>query len=127
MSSSGRDPLRRLPLAVLLCDGEPLPLQVRVADTFFARLRGLLGIRLAPTTALYIRPCQSIHMWGMRVALDVVFVDAAGVVLRVCEAKPFQIKSEPRASAVLECAAGTAQRLHLAPGQRLVLAPPPSS
>lgn len=124
MSSSGLDPLRHLPLAVLLCNGEPLPLQVRVADTFFARLRGLLGIRLASTTALYIRPCQSIHMWGMRVALDVVFIDAAGIVIRICDAKPFQIRSARGACAVLECAAGTAQRLHLAPGQRLVLAPP---
>lgn len=66
-------------------------------------------------------------MWGMRVALDVVFVDSAGEILHVCEAKPWQLKGVARAEAVLECAAGTAKRLRLTCGQRLLLTPSPSS
>lgn len=120
--SSLNDPLDHLPLASVSRDGTLLPLQVRIADTFFSRLRGLLGIDLKSETSLYIRPCRSIHMWGMRVALDVVFIDSTGEILHICEAKPWQIKGVARACAVYECAAGTSQRLGLKPGQRLDLA-----
>lgn len=121
MASKGSAPLRHLPQAVLWRNEQRL-LDVRIAETYFSRLRGLLGIQLAPDVALYISPCRSIHMWGMGHALDVIFVDHDGSILAVCEAKPWQIRSFRSADAVLECATGTARRLGLAPGQRLRLA-----
>ncbi|AMM24612.1 DUF192 domain-containing protein [Variovorax sp. PAMC 28711] len=123
MASSGPDPLLHLPMVALSRDGVALPLKVRIANTFLSRLRGLLGVRLSPDAGLYIVPCSSIHMWGMRVTLDVIFVDRAGEILRVCEVRPWQLKSVSRAHAVLECATGTAKRLGLAPGQRLLPVP----
>jgi uncharacterized membrane protein (UPF0127 family) len=50
------------------------------------RMRGLLdrdGLELGE--ALVISPCNSVHMFGMTFALDVVFVSAAGAVVRVLE------------------------------------------
>ncbi len=53
-----------------------------VADTVFARLRGLLGRRgLDPGEALVLRPCPSVHMFFMAFPLDVAFVDGDGKVV----------------------------------------------
>jgi len=48
------------------------------------RLRGLLGrTSLGPDAALLIERCGAVHTVGMRFALDLVFLDHAGRVLRV--------------------------------------------
>ena len=40
--------------------------KLMVADTFWKRLRGLLGTREWPEgNALLINPCNSVHMFGM--------------------------------------------------------------
>ncbi len=50
------------------------------------RARGLLDKpRLDPGEALVISPCNSVHMFGMAYALDVVFVAADGTVVRAIE------------------------------------------
>ena len=47
-----------------------------VAETFWERVRGLLGRKnLAPGEGLVIPRCRSVHMWGMRFPIDVVFLD----------------------------------------------------
>ena len=56
------------------------------ARTILTRLRGLLGTSgLAGGTGLVIEPCSSVHMFGMRYPLDVVFADREGVVVGVVE------------------------------------------
>lgn len=58
-----------------------------VADTFFSRLKGLLGTRELPQgDALLISPCNNIHMFGMRYAIDAAFVSEDNKVLKVVEA-----------------------------------------
>jgi len=48
----------------------------RRADSLAARTRGLLGERmLAEGSGLWLDPCSSIHMFFMRFAIDVVFLD----------------------------------------------------
>jgi hypothetical protein len=50
--------------------------ELRVADTFFSRAKGLLGERsLEPGAGLWIKRGNSIHMFFMRFAIDAVFVD----------------------------------------------------
>ena len=55
--------------------------QVRVADSFFTRAKGLLGeSSLAAGSTLWIKgsrlvSCNSIHTWFMRFPIDAVFVD----------------------------------------------------
>ncbi len=57
---------------------------VVVARTPVARLRGLLGrAALSPGEGLLLRPCNGIHTLGMRFAIDVLFLDAEGLVIRV--------------------------------------------
>lgn len=80
--------------------------RVRRADGFWERLSGL-ALRRAPAHALLIPGCRSVHTWGMRFALDLVWLDATGAVIRVDRAVgPWRVRSCRGASAVLEVPAG---------------------
>ena len=58
--------------------------QVMVARTWRARLCGLAGLGALPArVALLLPACRSVHTFGMRFALDLVWLDAAGDVVRV--------------------------------------------
>ena len=100
--------------------GAPL-LRAHDACTFLTRLRGLHGVPpLGPTDALLLRPCRAVQTFGMRTPIDVAFVDADGVVLKVVTLAPGRIAGCVRAKAAVEMRAGTASRMQLAPGQTLV-------
>lgn len=63
--------------------------QVAVAETLPARMRGLIGRRELPAgRGLLIEDCGSIHTVGMRFPIDVVFLDRAWRVHRVCRNVP---------------------------------------
>jgi uncharacterized membrane protein (UPF0127 family) len=56
--------------------GTWLATRVEAADTSESRTRGLLGrTGLAPGEGLWISPCEWVHMFGMKFALDVVVLD----------------------------------------------------
>ena len=75
---------------------------MRVATGFRARLLGLAFRRRAGEPLLIPR-CRSVHTFGMRFAIDVVFLDAHGRVLRVVErVPPRRIVSCRGARAVVE-------------------------
>lgn len=81
-------------------------MELRVADTPWRRLRGLAGYRVPPH-ALLLAPCASVHTCGMRFALDLYWLDAAGRTLRVDRGvKPWRLRSCRGARAVVEVAAG---------------------
>jgi len=75
-----------------------------VATGFRSRLLGLalLG-RERAGPGLLIPRCRSVHTFGMRFPIDIVFLDSAGREIRRLEAvPPFRTAFEPRAAAVLE-------------------------
>jgi len=96
-------------------------LRVRLADTFLTRALGLLvGTPLAAAEGLLIAPCASIHTFGMRYAIDVVFLDRQARVLRVCpDVRAGRMRIARGARGVLELRAGTAARHGLEAGVRL--------
>jgi uncharacterized membrane protein (UPF0127 family) len=103
-------------------NGVVLAEHVRVADTVWSRFAGLMFARELPAGhGLAIRPCNSIHMFFMRFALDVVFVDGDGRVVRVLESiQPWRASSFVRgAKAAIELPAGTAARGVVVPGMVL--------
>lgn len=60
--------------------------QAKRADSFWTRLVGLLRTpQLLTGEALLITSCQQIHMFGMKYALDVIFVDKNDVVVGLVE------------------------------------------
>jgi uncharacterized membrane protein (UPF0127 family) len=89
--------------------GDPLATDVEFAVTRATRRRGLLGRRyLAPALALVLAPCAAVHTAFMQFAIDLVFVNRDGRVLKVHYAvPPFRMAGAARAHAVIEMAAGT--------------------
>src|SRR5256885_1745930 len=60
--------------------------RAEVAETSDTRTKGLLGRDgLGPGTGLWIVPCEWVHMFGMRFAIDVVVLDKKDVVVGVQE------------------------------------------
>jgi uncharacterized protein len=64
-------------------------MELVVAHGVVARLRGLIGRReWPPGVALEIPRCRSVHTFGMRFALDLVWLDARRRVVRVDRGVP---------------------------------------
>lgn len=58
--------------------------QVTVAKSPYQRLMGLMGKKSLPDReGLLLTPCNSIHCFFMRFAIDVAFVDEDGKVLKI--------------------------------------------
>lgn len=58
--------------------------RIQLADRWLARLRGMLAKPApGPGEGLLLTPCSSVHMYGMRFALDIAFLDKRGVVIAV--------------------------------------------
>ncbi len=50
--------------------------ELAVADTFFSRMKGLLGKSgLSDGEGLLIRPCKGVSTFGMKFPIDVIFLD----------------------------------------------------
>ena len=74
-----------------------------VARTFRDRLVGLAWRREPPAEGLLLPHTRSVHTFGMRFALDLHWLDAAGAVVRVDRAvPPRRLRTCLRARAVLE-------------------------
>jgi uncharacterized membrane protein (UPF0127 family) len=85
------------------------------------RARGQLGRPLlAPGEGLWIDHCGSVHTFGMRSALDVVFMGSTGSILKVATTlRPFRFAGAWGARTALELGAGEAVRLDLKRGMCL--------
>ena len=80
--------------------------------SFWRRLRGLAFA--PPGSDLHLPRCRSVHTFGMRYPLDLLWLDAAGEVLRIDRAvPPRRVRTCWRARSVIErpsaAAAGTAR------------------
>jgi hypothetical protein len=93
-------------------DGSVVCERCVVADRMLSRMKGLLGRRSLPAgEGLLIRPAPSIHTFFMRFPIDVVFLSRAGEVMKIsANVRPWRTRSCRRAYAVLELAAGEAEK-----------------
>lgn len=83
--------------------------QVLVAQGFWQRLRGLMLTPSLPDhQALLIPRCASVHTLGMRFALDLVYLDRQGTVIKLVPGlKPWRLSwGGPTARHTLEMSAG---------------------
>jgi len=80
------------------------------------RAKGLLG-RNGLEGALVIEPCRWVHTFGMRFAIDVAYLDAAGTVLKTTQMRPHRLGAPVRhAHSVVEAEAGAFHRWGLKVG-----------
>jgi len=95
---------------------------VEKTSNIFERMRGLLfRKKLMPDQGLWIEPCPSVHTIGMRYSIDVVFIDEAGLVLKVVNnLSPMRMAMCKNAVASLELLAGMANKFNIHSGQKLM-------
>jgi uncharacterized protein len=71
-----------------------LATEMRVANTHWSRLRGLMGtnpVLFGFGQGLWIVPCHGVHTWAMRFPLDLVYLDPDQVVVHLEEnVKPWR-------------------------------------
>lgn len=103
--------------------GEKTPLftQTMIANSFFLRLKGLLGrTSLSEAEALIISPCRQVHTVGMRMTIDVIFVDKNKRVTKIVEElTPYRQAANSRAHSVIEVATGMIKQHNIAVGCQL--------
>jgi uncharacterized membrane protein (UPF0127 family) len=97
--------------------------RVVAARTPWARIKGLIGRKyLPPGEGIWLVPCNSIHMFGMRISIDVIFLDKTQKVLKyVSQVPPGKILWPVRhARSVLELGAGSLELVGELEGKNLV-------
>ena len=94
------------------------------AESFWSRFRGLLGRSgLEPGEGMVFEPCNSVHMIGMRFAIDVIHLDKQGKVVRIVPSlRPNQLGPLIwRSHVVIELPAGTAHATDTHEGDEIAI------
>lgn len=99
---------------------------VTIADTAASRNRGLLKHDQLPEgEGLWIVPCEAIHTFWMKFAIDAVFLDKNKKVTKVvANLRPSRLALSWRARSVLELPAGMAARTSTEPGDQIEIRRP---
>ncbi len=108
--------------ALIRGKGACLSLECVIAQSMLQRMVGLLKHKSLPEEAsLLIVPCNSIHTYFMRFAIDAVFLDRECRVLDIAEAlPPSKLRFGKRGChSVLELPAGRARRVGLDLGDQI--------
>ncbi len=96
---------------------------IDVADTSLKRRTGLLKhTELRPGEGLWIVPCESVHTFFMKFALDLVYLDRKHVVRKaVSNVAPWRASICLSAHSIVELPAGTIAATCTAKGDQLAL------
>ena len=101
-----------------------LAFRVKIADSIFSRLVGLLGKRsLTPDSGVWICPANAIHTVGMLFSFDLVLIDKDFKVVGLREMiRPFKItRPNFRAESVLELPSHSIFKSRTEVGDQLVI------
>ena len=92
-----------------------------VADTSAKRRTGLLKHdHLNPGQGLWIAPCESVHSFFMKFAIDLVYLDRKHKVRKVRHRMvPWRVSACLTAHSILELPAGTVEATGTQPGDQL--------
>ncbi len=97
----------------------------RVADNFWTKFRGLMGVRQLPIgDGLLIEACDSVHTHFMRIPIDIFYIDEKQRIVGIDAAmQSWRIgRRHANAAAVLEVPSGTAARTQSTIGDQLKIA-----
>ncbi|MEZ4862557.1 MAG: DUF192 domain-containing protein [Caldilineaceae bacterium] len=99
--------------------------QGRIANNFWTKFRGLMGVRELPQGGgLLITHCNSVHTHFMRIPIDILYVDESHRIVDIDAAMPtWRIgRKRGQATYVVELPSGTALRTGCAVGDQLMVA-----
>ena len=101
--------------------GSVLAEAAEVADTSAKRRTGLLKHSgLEPGTGLWIAPCEAVHSFGMKFAIDLVYLDRKKKVRKIRrEMVPRRLSACLTAHSVLELPVGAIDASRTEPGDQL--------
>ncbi len=107
--------------------GTVLATRMETAGTGASRRKGLLGRDgLAPGEGLWIVPCESVHTFFMRFAIDLVYLDRERRVRKVRSAVgPWRLSACFTAHSIIELPAGAATASRTQRGDLLEFTPAP--
>lgn len=100
-----------------------LDLNVLTAVTFLERAGGLLfRPKINMNEVLYLKPCNSVHTLGMKYSIDVVYLNRAGIIIKVIDGmKPYRASYCTSSKTVLEFISGVAKKMNLRVGDQLLI------
>jgi uncharacterized protein len=101
-----------------------IPLQIKLANTFFSRFRGLMFRAYIPSNYFFqIVPCNSIHMFFMQLQINTIFLNKQNEILKLKKyVSPWtMVWSVAKAHGVLEMHSGTINAHGFEPGDTLKL------
>jgi uncharacterized membrane protein (UPF0127 family) len=99
--------------------------RAKVASQGATRRKGLLGRKgLESGEGLWILPCEAVHTFGMKFAIDLVYLDRKHRVKKVLNAVPaWRLSACLSAHSVLELPAGTVRTTQTRRGDQLEISP----
>jgi len=105
--------------------GTVLATRLEVADSGAKRNKGLLGRKgLAAGEGLWIVPCESVHTFFMKFAIDLVYLDRKNRIKKVRHAVgPWRLSACLSAHSILELPAGTIESTQSERGDTLEFSP----
>jgi uncharacterized membrane protein (UPF0127 family) len=94
---------------------------VRIPIGFYHNAKGLLGTKeLKENTGMLFKNCNSIHMLGMKIPLDIIFLKEDGTIVKcVNNLKPWKIAFCMKAKMTLELPSGSIKKVKLKPNIKL--------
>lgn len=113
-----------MPLLRNSTTGKIVATRIDRLSTFMHRALGLLArTTLRPDEGVWITSCRAIHTIGMRVAIDVIFVDRDGHVIRIVQnVRPNRFAVSCKgAQGVVELGGGALREVDVLPGDVLEL------
>lgn len=93
------------------------------ADSFFKRLKGLIGIKKWDNfDGLFIKPCHGIHTLFMRITIDVIFFNKDGMIIFEDTIKPNNLGLWiEQCESVLELPEGKIKETNCQIGDRIII------
>lgn len=105
-----------------LINGEVIAQNVVVAKDFIKRVKGLLGKKqMQSDEGILLIPCHQVHTFGMKFAIDVLFLSKEGEIIHIEEEMmPGNVSPYIReCHQILELKCKTARKKEIAAGQRV--------
>ena len=103
-------------------NAELLADQLDLADSFFARAKGLLGRKtIQENQGLWIKPCRDIHTFFMSFSIDCIFLDRKMQIVKIAtDVSPFKMVGPYwKSSSVMEFKSGFVETKRLKVGDQL--------
>ncbi|MCD5380298.1 DUF192 domain-containing protein [Candidatus Gracilibacteria bacterium] len=88
---------------------------IKIPRGFFQKAKGLLGVKtLDEKSGMLFKNCNNIHMFGMKIPLDIVFLKSDGQILKcVKNLKPWRAAICLKATMTLELPSGSIEKNQL--------------